>query len=169
MSIGAAITILAFSMIFLIGSVIALAFEMRAHHRKVIALQLSQQMHTPTMAEAIDTVRNLNSAPSMNGHAPSMAQHALANGQWRAVSEVNRYFSHVGEMVRNGEADDEVFAMMGPTISEVWHASKSYRQQLADKANDPNDSAPVQDDFDYLYVEWLNYDYRRRAERGGLR
>ncbi len=166
MSSGTAITILALSMIFLVLAVVALALEMRSYYRKVVALQISQQMHMPAMAQAIEMVRSLNAAPSMNGHAPSMAEQALANGHLHAMSEVNRYFSHVGELVRNGEADDEVFALMGPTISEVWHASKNYRRQLADKAGD---IAADQDDFEYLYVEWLNYDHRRRAQRGGLR
>jgi hypothetical protein len=167
MSLEAAVTILAVSVIFLIGSVITLAIEFNSYkraQRTTIALQLSQQLALSPMAQAIDMVRALGT-PSMNGHGPAPAPAALANDQLHAVKEVNQYFSHVGELVRTGMANDEVFALMGPTISEMWHAAKSYRVLVAAKAPD---KAPCRDDFDYLYEAWLNYDHRRRAECGGL-
>ncbi len=165
MSIGTAVTILAVSVIFLIGSVITLAIEFNSYkraQRTTIALQLSQQLEMPALAQAVATVRGLG-LPSMNGHGPTSAHAVLANGQLHAVKEVNHYFSHVGELVRTGMANDEVFALMGPTISEMWHSAKSYRDLVAAKAPD---AATCRDDFDYLYEEWLNYDHRR-AVRGG--
>jgi hypothetical protein len=167
MSISVVIFILALSVIFLIGSVVTLALEFNSYkrtQRATIALQLSQQLQMPALAQAIEAVRMLD-APSLNGHGgPVHAAPALLNGQWQAVKEVNRYFAHVGELLRTGVADDEVFALMGPTISEMWHRSKSYRGKLAEKDDDPN----AKDDFDYLYVEWLNYDHRSAFSGGSL-
>lgn len=166
MSISIVIFILALSVIFLIGSVVTLALEFNSYkraQRATLALQLTQQLQMPALAHAIETVRTLE-APSLNGHGgPAHATPALMNGQWQAVKEVNHYFSHVGELLRNGVADDEVFALMGPTISEMWHLSKSHRIKLAEKEPIP----AVKDDFDYLYVEWLNYDHHRRTTSGG--
>jgi hypothetical protein len=167
MSISIVILILALSVIFLIGSVITLALEFNSYkraQRATLALQLNQQLQMPVLAQAVETIRTL-AMPDMNGHGgPAHAAPALMNGQWQAVKEVNRYFTHVGELLRSGVADDEVFALMGPTISEMWHLSKSHRTKLAEK----DDIPIVKDDFDYLYVEWLNYDHRRRTTSGGF-
>ena len=156
-----AISILSISVLFLIASVLLLAMELNATkrtQRAAISLQLAQQMTSPAIIHALDTVR----AVSNNGYHPEREHALLMNGQHTAVIEINRYFGHVGELMRRGVADDEVFVMMGPTIGEAWHATRQpYRQQTSE-----TNKVHPQDDFEWLYLEWLSWDHRRRMLHG---
>jgi hypothetical protein len=155
-----AVGILSISVLFLIVSVLLLAWELNATkkaQRAAISLQLYQQLATPPLARALESLR---SGPSMNGHRPDEAKNVLAHGQQQAYADIHRYFAYVGELVRRGVADEEVFAVMGPTISEAWHSMRDYRHELNGKY-----VVDGQDDFDWLYVEWLNWDHNRRTER----
>ena len=151
------ISILLISVLLLVVSVFLLAMELSAIKRTqhaAISLQLAQQMSSPIIIHALNTVR----AASSNGYHPEREHAVLMNGQHAAADELNRYFGHVGELLRRGVADDEVFAAMGPTIGEAWHAThQPFRQQASDTSN-----ANPQDDFEWLYLEWLNWDHRHR-------
>ncbi len=154
----ASLVILAASVLALAISVIVLAKELEATwraQRTSVSLLVHQQLQMTQMTHALAEVRGL--------HAPRTGEHAaLANGQWHAVAEVDRYFSYAGSLLRRGMANDEVFPLMGDTIGEMWHATKAYRPLVRSK-----DIGSRSDDFAYLYTEWLNWEYRRRGNDGG--
>ncbi|MBA3824460.1 MAG: hypothetical protein H0X24_11270 [Ktedonobacterales bacterium] len=141
-------------------SILALIAVLRATmhmHATAIWLQMQQQLNEPKMVQALHTVQSLAQTSSTNGHGPS-APPLLINGQFDAVQTVNRYFANVGTLVRDHVLDeDQVLSLMGPTLSDVWYASRSYRDLLKEK------SVINHDDFDWLYTEWLNGEYQRRA------
>lgn len=154
------IIILAICVVALAGSVLLLAGELKATKRAQrvgIALQLYQQMQTPAIATAIEQVRTLADEPARADLAPVQ----LCSAQWDALRTVNHYFAHVGELVATGVADDEVFALMGPTISAMWHVARPTRQLIKAKVGQ---HAP--DYFDWLYERWLNWDHWQRAASG---
>ena len=131
-----------------------LAFELittKRNQRTSVSLQLYQQLQNPSLEAAVTQVRQLRHIPQ-NGDLPH-----LARDQWAALQETDRFFNHVGELVHRKVADDSIFALMGPTISEVWFASSDVRRVLHTKdAHQPTDY------FDYLYEQWLNYDHWRQ-------
>lgn len=154
------IIILAICVVALAGSVRVLALELKATQRVQragVSLQLYQQLQTPALEGAIARVRELGDAPTPRG---ALAL-PLEDARCRALLEVNRYFSRVGALVREGVADDEVFALMGPTISEMWHVSRPTRQLIKEKANQT-----TPDYFDWLYERWLNWEHWQRADVG---
>ncbi len=132
---------------------------MKRVHATAIWLQMQQQLNDPKMVQALHTVRSLAAVPGMNGHGPSGAP-ALMNGQLDAVQTTNRYFTNVGTLVRDRVLNEgQVMALMGPTLSDTWYASRSYRDLLREK------SGANHDDFDWLYTEWINGEYHRRPWR----
>lgn len=127
--------------------------ETRNTHRASISLQLAQQIHTPFIASALAGVRQLSDIP--------LAQRPvhLSSAQAESLQEVMRFFAHIGELARRGIADDEIFVLMGATISEMWHASSALRRTSAPHLQISDFD---QDNFDWLYVEWLNWDHSHR-------
>jgi hypothetical protein len=160
--------ILSIAVLLLAIAVVALIAELRATHKAQRAstiLQLRQQLQSPALQAAIAKVHALESLPHMNGHRSNghSPKGLVALDEYRigdestAVSEIDHFFGHVGQLVRLGVADDEVFAMMGPTISDMWHSTRAARRAVAGTNGDK-----THEDFEWLYVEWLNWDYRRR-------
>ena len=183
--------ILALSVAVLAIGVLLIAVELMRTKRSYtasVSLQLAQRMRDPQVQSSIARVRQLNEgigysqisvannghlsddhSPLANGHLSSdhsalanghvVNEHGpLANGHVAvkhdvALSEVDHYFGHIGSLVRRGVADHEVFALMGPTISEMWHGTRTFRAQ---------DGASPNRDFEWLYTEWLNYDFAQR-------
>lgn len=127
--------------------------ETRNTHRASISLQLAQQMHTPFIAHALADVHQLCDSPF------AQRPDHLSAAQAASLQEVIRFFAHIGELARRGIADDEVFVLMGATISEMWHASSALRRTSATSLQF---SDIDQDNFDWLYVEWLNWDHSHR-------
>lgn len=167
--------LLTFSVVLAIFGIIALWFEVNslkpggqaAVSRAVVAMELRRQMDMPAIQTAIAQVRHLADTQYLgngqlghpanghqsNGHAPSMNGHTT-KPETPGLVEVDQFFSHMGELVRRGIADDEVFALMGPTISEMWHCLRPIRSHPA-----ALNGMRHLDDFDYLYTAWLNWDH----------
>jgi hypothetical protein len=145
--------------VFILIGIFLLLVYLRANmrlHETAIWLQMQQQYNDPKMVQALHTVQSLGNAPSMNGHGPSTPP-MLLNGQLEAVQTVNRYFANVGTLVRERVLNEQqVMALMGPAMSDAWYASRSYRDVLREK------HVANHDDFDWLYTEWVNDEYRRR-------
>ncbi len=121
-----------------------------------ISLQLYQQLESPVLSEAVAAVRRMDNH-QFNGHNGHHELPLPERQQLVSVREVDRYFAQVGGLVRRGVADDEIFALMGPTISEMWRLTRPVRDAQHDK-----ESACSRDDFEWLYVEWLNWYYSHR-------
>ena len=156
-----ALILLAVGMLVLAGSVFVLNRDVSALKRAQAAhvwLQLQQQWGDPKLAQAVRTVQTLGESEHTNGHRPDDHHAVLMNGHLDAVQVTNHYFTNVGTLVRSGVVNGhQVFTLMGPTLSEVWHASRSYRDLLRDK------QMMSHEDFDWLYTEWLNREYAHRA------
>jgi hypothetical protein len=166
-------------------SVILLSLELndvKRTQRASISLQLHQQLRDPIIQTAMNQVRMygasllFTSPPNMNGssdHTMNGKQemngnnrHVLRNGSreegadtsinetLHAMSEVHHFFAHVGHLLHRGDTDSEVFRLMGPAISEMWHILRL--QTISDATEQEHR------DFEWLYTEWLNWDYGRR-------
>ncbi len=167
------IAILTFSVIALAISVILLWFELQSikrTQRATISLQLRQQFEDPGLQSAIARVRQIGEQAASraysnhqsngyhangfagNGHQPALNGLNSAD-QVQALKEVDQFFCHVGGLLRRGIADDEIFVSMGPAINEMWYIMRPMRDHFAH-------GVAAIDDFDYLYTEWLNWDYR---------
>ena len=169
------IAFLTIAVIILAISVILLSLELndiKRAQRASISLQLYQQFDEPSLQSAITQVRQIGNQPNShsNGHSTNgysanghTGQVAALNGhekaQKQAVDDVDHFFSHVGELVQRGIADEDVFTLMGPTIRDMWHCMRPVRQHVAAENGSAN-----QDGFDYLYTGWLNWDYQHRAQ-----
>lgn len=129
--------------------------ETKRRQRAAISLQLYQQLRDPMLQAAMSRVRSkTHAALSVNGnHAMNGNVSGSLPEIEPAMAEVYQYFSTVGRMLRRRDADGEILALMGPAISEMWHSLTPVRPYLEEQHND---------DFTWLYAEWLNYDYGRR-------
>jgi len=128
---------------------------MKRVHATALWLQMEQQLSEPKMVHALHTVQSLDQTASMNEHGQT-APPMLMNGQLEAVQTVNRYFANVGTLVRDHVLDEgQVLALMGPSLSNAWYASRAYRELLKEKSQISHDN------FDWLYTEWLNDEYQR--------
>ncbi len=131
-----------------------LSFELsatRRNQRAGVSLQLYQQLQNPTLEAALLAVRTL----------PKISEQTLPQlpkQQWQALIETDRFFSHMGELVRRGVADESVFTLMGPIIGEVWYETSAVRQMIRMKEH-----LCQVDEFDWLYEQWLNYQHAHRS------
>jgi hypothetical protein len=134
--------------------------ETRSAQRATISLQLMQQLQSPNLTGAMALTRQA---------AERFRQGARANGhlsapEYDAARAVDRFFSHVGYLTRAGAIGvDEVIVLLGPAISEMWHAVTALRGMLRERV-----SVTGQDDFAWLFTEWLNWDHAQR-QRGAAR
>ncbi|HKD74148.1 MAG TPA: hypothetical protein VKB76_01585 [Ktedonobacterales bacterium] len=173
------IAILTFSVIALAISVILLWFELQSikrTQRATFSMQLRQQFSDPDLQSAIARVRQIGEQMTAraysnhqangyhengfagNGHKP--AQHAGNSvDQVQALHKVDQFFGYVGEKVRLGIADEAVFELMGTDINEMWYIMRPIRSRPAQA-----DGVPAIDNFDYLYTEWLNWDYQHNHQ-----
>lgn len=142
--LGCAVVALALGFFLLAFEVLAI----RRNQRASVSLQLYQQLQNPAMEAALAQIRQLR-VVAHNGDLPQLPQQ-----QWAALTETDRFFSYVGDLVRQGIADDSVFSLMGPTICEVWHAASPLRHVMRTKGQ-----SGQPDQFDWLYEQWLNYDH----------
>jgi hypothetical protein len=167
------IAILTFSVIALAISVILLWFELQSikrTQRATFSMQLRQQFSDPELQSAIARVRQIGEQAAArvysnhranghhengfagNGHQPP--QHFVNSAdQVQALHKVDQFFGYVGEKVRLGIADEAVFELMGTDINEMWYIMRPIRKH-------PENGASGIDNFDYLYTEWLNWDYQ---------
>jgi len=158
-------TVLVLGVIALAMSVLLLAMELQAVKRAQnasISLQIYQQFHNPLLQEALTQIRRLDTLiyhqESLNGNGHHPAKQLTSHENTQLFDEVTGYFGQVGKLMRGHSANgEEIFAMMGPTISEVWHALRPIRA----KAEAQNQFGRYAD-FEWLYTEWLNWDYSRR-------
>lgn len=157
-----AISILTISVLLLIASVLLLAMELNATkrtQRAAISLQLMQQLSSPQLVHALEAMR----AISNNGYHPDHEHALLLNDKETALQEIDLYFGYVGDLVRRGMVDEKIFAVMGPSIREAWHTTREpFRHVPTDAPN-----ADPKDDFEWLYLEYLNWDHRNRLVPSG--
>jgi hypothetical protein len=150
-----ALVLLAILILVSMGFMIRALQAMKRVHATAIWLQMQQQLSEPKMVQAVHTVQSLAQVPNMNGHG----QPVLMNGQLDAVQTVNRYFANVGSLVRDRVLnEDQVLTLMSP-MRDAWYASREYRDMLREKRTANHE------DFDWLYIEWINGEYRQRARR----
>jgi hypothetical protein len=142
--------------IILVASVVVLWFELRATkraHRVQIALQFYQQLQESHLQASIELICSQKVLLfRFNGHR----KNDLVSPEVRqAQYDIVRFFAVIGRLMKRHDVDKEIFELMGNTIEETWQATRVYREQ----SSRTDDKVNSIDDFQWLYTEWLNWDY----------
>ncbi len=133
----------------------------------IAALQLAQRLRDPQMQESINIIRfstySKRSMPdyaqngSVSGALPANISYAERE---KALRELCFFLSLTGSMAKRKVASaDEIFFLMGETISQTWSAMRQ-TQSVGKTILSGEDLQ----NFLWLYTEWLNYSHRRNAE-----
>ncbi len=141
---------------------------MRVKHSQqtIAALQLAQRLRDPQMQESINIIRSSAFTPrrapeydqnnSLSAAAPGRSSFS---DREKALRELCFFLSLTGSMAKRKVASaDEIFFLMGETISQTWGAMRQM-QSVGGAILSGEDMQ----NFIWLYTEWLNYSHRRNA------